>query len=84
MKVVGFSFIRNAVKFDYPIVESITSILPICDEFIIALGNSDDNTEDLIKSIDSNKIRIIHTTWDDSLRKGGKYWPLKQTKPSIK
>jgi hypothetical protein len=52
MKVVGFSFIRNAVKFDYPIVESITSILPICDEFIIALGNSDDNTEDLIKSID--------------------------------
>ncbi|HBN05256.1 MAG TPA: glycosyl transferase, partial [Bacteroidales bacterium] len=38
MKVVGFSFIRNAVKFDYPIVESITSILPICDEFIIALG----------------------------------------------
>lgn len=72
MKVVGFSFIRNAVKFDYPIVESITSILPICDEFIIALGNSDDNTEDLIKSIDSNKIRIIHTTWDDSLRKGGK------------
>lgn len=80
MKVVGFSFIRNAVKFDYPIVESITSILPICDEFIIALGNSDDNTEDLIKSIDSNKIRIIHTTWDDNLRKGGKVLAVETNK----
>ncbi|MDY4790309.1 MAG: hypothetical protein SO179_07075 [Bacteroidales bacterium] len=80
MKVVGFSFIRNAVKFDYPIVESITSILPICDEFIIALGNSDDNTENLIKSIDSNKIRIIHTTWDDSLRKGGKVLAVETNK----
>ncbi|MPL73409.1 hypothetical protein SDC9_19209 [bioreactor metagenome] len=80
MKVVGFSFIRNAVKFDYPIVESIKSVLPICDEFIIALGNSDDNTEDLIKSIDSNKIRIIHTTWDDSLRKGGKVLAVETNK----
>lgn len=80
MKVVGFSFIRNAVKFDYPIVESITSILSICDEFIIALGNSDDNTEDLIKSIDSNKIRIIHTTWDDNLRKGGKVLAVETNK----
>jgi len=80
MKVVGFSFIRNAVKFDYPIVESIASILPICDEFIIALGNSDDNTENLIKSIDSNKIRIIHTTWDDSLRKGGKVLAVETNK----
>lgn len=80
MKVVGFSFIRNAVKFDYPIVESITSILPICDEFIISLGNSDDNTEDLIRSIDSNKIRIIHTTWDDSLRKGGKVLAVETNK----
>ncbi len=80
MKVVGFSFIRNAVKFDYPIVESITSILPICDEFIIALGNSDDNTEDLIKSIDSNKIKIIHTTWDDSLRKGGQVLAVETNK----
>lgn len=72
MKVSGFSFIRNAVKFDYPIVEAITSILPICDEFIVAIGNSEDETESLIKSIGSDKIKIIHTTWDDSLREGGR------------
>jgi len=72
MKVSGFSFIRNAIKYDYPIVEAITSILPICDEFVLALGNSDDKTEDLISSIGSDKIKIIKTVWDESLKEGGK------------
>ena len=71
MKVSGFTFIRNAVKNDYPVVEAITSILSLCDEFIVALGNSDDQTEDLIKAINSPKIKIINTIWDDSLRAGG-------------
>ncbi len=72
MKVTGFTFIRNAIKFDYPIVEAITSILPICDEFIVALGNSDDDTRTLIESINSTKIKIIDTIWDDTLREGGR------------
>ncbi|MDR2776079.1 MAG: hypothetical protein LBC19_15355 [Tannerella sp.] len=71
MKVAGFSFIRNAVKYDYPVVEAILSILPLCDEFVIAVGKSEDNTLELIRSIGSSKIRIIETVWDDSLRKGG-------------
>ncbi|MFZ4401459.1 MAG: hypothetical protein ACOYO1_15595 [Bacteroidales bacterium] len=72
MKVSGFSFVRNAIKYDYPIVEAITSILPICDEFIVAVGNSEDATLELIKSIPSDKIKIIETVWDDSLREGGR------------
>ncbi|MCV6631130.1 MAG: glycosyltransferase family 2 protein [Flavobacteriaceae bacterium] len=72
MKVTGFTFIRNAVKFDYPVVEAITSILPICDDFVVAVGNSDDDTLGLIKSIDPNKIKIIETVWDDNLREGGR------------
>jgi hypothetical protein len=71
MKVAGFTFIRNAIKNDYPIVEAITSILPVCDEFVVALGNSDDETEQLILGINSPKIKIIHTVWDDTLREGG-------------
>ncbi|RFZ92151.1 glycosyltransferase family 2 protein [Mucilaginibacter conchicola] len=71
MKVAGFTFIRNAVKNDYPVVEAITSILPICDEFVVALGNSDDETEQLILGINSPKIKIIRTVWDESLREGG-------------
>ncbi len=72
MKVTGFTFIRNAVKFDYPVVEAITSILPLCDDFVVALGKSEDETEALIKSIGTDKIRIIHTEWDDTLREGGR------------
>jgi hypothetical protein len=72
MKVCGFTIIRNALKFDYPVVESINSILPLCDEFVVAVGNSDDDTLELIKSINSPKIKIIETTWDDNLRVGGK------------
>ncbi len=71
MKVAGFTFIRNAVKNDYPVVEAITSILSICDEFVVALGNSTDETQQLIEGIGSPKIKIVHTVWDESKRDGG-------------
>lgn len=72
MKVSGFTFVRNAIKYDYPVVESIKSILPLCDEVVVAVGNSEDDTLGLIQSIHSPKIRIIQTVWDDSLREGGR------------
>ena len=80
MKVSGFTFVRNAIKFDYPIMEAITSILPVCDEMIVAVGNSDDATLALIKSINSPKIKIIQTTWDDTLREGGKVLAIETNK----
>ncbi|HEX8429450.1 glycosyltransferase family 2 protein [Hymenobacter sp.] len=72
MKVVGFTFVRNAVTYDYPVLESINSLLPLCDEVVVAVGNSSDNTLGLIKSLNSPKIRILETVWDDTLREGGK------------
>src|SRR5690606_35951354 len=72
MFISGFTFVRNAIQFDYPIVEAINSILPLCDEVIVAVGNSDDDTLQLIQNINSPKIRIIETRWDDSLREGGR------------
>ena len=80
MKVSGFTFIRNALKYDYPIVEAIQSILPICDEFIIAVGNSDDDTLALIQKIDSQKIKIIQTVWDDTLRANGEVLAIETNK----
>ncbi len=71
MKVSGFSICRNAVKFDYPIVEVIRSALPIVDEFIVNVGQSDDGTLELIRSIGSEKIRIVESFWDDSMKKDG-------------
>jgi hypothetical protein len=72
MKISGFTIARNAIKNDYPVVESICSILPVVDEMIVLVGNSEDNTEQLIRSIPSDKLRIYPSIWDDNLKKGGR------------
>lgn len=66
MKISGFTMVKNATKLYYPIKASISSILPIVDEFVVALGDcdEDDNTRAEIESIGSDKIRIIDTVWD--------------------
>ena len=71
MKISGFTFIKNAVINGYPIVEAITSILPIVDEMIVLVGDCDDDTLGLIESIGDSKIKIHHSVWDKNLRKGG-------------
>jgi len=80
MKVAGFTFVRNAIKYDYPVVASIQSVLPLCDEMVVSVGNSDDNTLELIQSIGSPKIRIIQTIWDDSLKEGGRVLAVETNK----
>lgn len=57
---------RNTAKLYYPIRESILSILPLVDEYVVALGDCDDDdtTLEQLESIGSDKIRIIHTVWD--------------------
>ncbi len=83
MKVTGFTFIRNALKYDYPVVESIRSILPVCDHFIVAVGKSEDDTLNLIWNIDKKKIEIIETIWNDNLREGG-YVLAEETNKALK
>ena len=80
MKVAGFTIIRNAETYDYPVVEAIMSVLPICDAFYVGLGNSNDATRKWITSIQSNKIIICDSVWDDSLRKGGQVLAVETNK----
>ena len=68
VKVSGFTFLRNGQKLGYPFVASIRSVLPIVDEFVIALGPCDDDTENMVRAIADPKIRIIHTHWNERLR----------------
>jgi len=70
MKVAGFSFVKNAVLYQYPLLEAIKSVLPICDEFVIAVGKSDDGTLELIQNMNEPKIRIIETVWDETPKDG--------------
>jgi hypothetical protein len=72
MRIAGFLFIKNAIKYNYPVEAAIRSLLPLCDEVIVSIGNSEDDTEGLIRSIDSPKIKIYRTVWDDSLLHGGR------------
>jgi hypothetical protein len=68
MKVSGFTFLRNGQKLGYPFVASIRSILPLVDEFVIALGPCDDETEKMLREIGDAKIRIIPTQWNERIR----------------
>lgn len=73
MKISGFSFARNTSKLYYPLSESIRSILPVCDEFIIAIGKGDhdDTTRKIVEDIRNPKIKIIDTEWTDEIKLRG-------------
>ena len=77
MLVSGFTVIRNAVIMGYPIVPSIKSILPLVDEFVIGVGQSDDQTRALVESINDPKIKIFDAFWDTQKTKGGLIWSEK-------
>ena len=66
MKISGFTMGKNALKLYYPMRHSVESILPLVDEFVVVLGDSDpdDRTRAEIEAIGSHKIRIIDTVWD--------------------
>jgi glycosyltransferase involved in cell wall biosynthesis len=71
MMISGFTLVRNATRLEYPIVESIRSILPIVDEFVVNVGDSDDGTLKLVRSIGSSKLRIVESKWNPNLTTGG-------------
>lgn len=71
MKVSGFTFIRNGSLLGYPYLDSIRSVLPICDEFVVAVGDSDDDTLERIRAIGSDKLRIIETQWNERMQDRG-------------
>ena len=68
VKVSGFTIVRNAIKLDFPVEASIRSILPVCDEVVVNVGRSDDETLDLVRSIADPRIRILEAEWDMTRR----------------
>jgi hypothetical protein len=68
VNVSGFTIVRNAIKLDFPVEASIRSILPICSEVVVNVGHSEDETLELVRSINDPKIRILETEWDMTRR----------------
>ncbi|MCH9770427.1 MAG: glycosyltransferase [Gammaproteobacteria bacterium] len=71
MKVSGFTFVRNGEQLGYPFIQSIRSALPIVDEFIAVVGESDDATLHMIQTMNEPKIKIIQTQWNPHIKNNG-------------
>jgi glycosyltransferase involved in cell wall biosynthesis len=71
MKISGFTFIRNGITLGYPFVPAIRSLLPLCDEVIVNVPHSTDDTLKAVAAIGDPKIRIVESEWDDTQRKAG-------------
>jgi hypothetical protein len=71
VKVSGFTFVRNAVKLRYPVVPVIRSVLPLVDEMVVNVGDGEDGTLDLIRSIGDARLVIVQSGWDARLKEGG-------------
>ena len=71
MNVSGFTFLRNASMNGYPFIESITSILPLVDEFVCVIGHSSDDTLEKVSQIHDPKIRIIKSSWNEKMSDRG-------------
>lgn len=74
MFVSGFTFCRNLIRLDYPFLESMRSLLPVVDELVVAVGESDDGTLEAVESLQAEypKINILRTEWDPTLFDNGK------------
>lgn len=71
VRLSGFTVIRNARLMGYPILESIKSLLPIVDELVVGLGQSDDDTRSMLESLNDPKVKIFDSFWDTGKTKGG-------------
>jgi glycosyltransferase involved in cell wall biosynthesis len=76
MKVSGFTFVRNGVKLDYPFIESIRSLLPLVDELIVNVPESEDDTLARVRAIGDRKLSVFESDWDETLREGGRILSL--------
>ncbi len=70
MKISGFTFIRNGILMNYPFIESIKSALPVCDEFVVVVCESEDETRQRLEELNDSKIKLINSDWNITGKKG--------------
>lgn len=61
--VSGFSIVKNATIYDYPLEVALTSVLPLVDELHVNVGVSDDDTLDRVLGIDDARIHVHEVDW---------------------
>ncbi|NUM89774.1 MAG: hypothetical protein HUU37_11255, partial [Bdellovibrionales bacterium] len=68
-RIYGFSLLRNGVKYDYPFRESLASLLGLTEGVWLALGKSEDGTEEEVARMSG--LHVKPTIWDENLRQEG-------------
>jgi len=66
-KLCGVTLVRNGVKYDYCFKECILSLLDTCDYVVCVYVESEDNTLEILKSIDNPFLQIVEvpiSEWD--------------------
>ena len=71
ISISGFTFIRNGVELGFPFEASIRSLLPLVDEFVVAVGRGNDETLARVLAIGDPKIRVIETLWNERMADRG-------------
>lgn len=64
MRISGFTIARRAVALGYPIAESLRSLLPLVDQLVVNVGDSDDGTWEAVQALADPKIIAFRSTWD--------------------
>ncbi|MDO8666988.1 MAG: hypothetical protein Q7J79_10280 [Gemmatimonadales bacterium] len=72
MPLSGFSIVRSAVRYGYPVLQSLRSLLPLVEELVVAVGKSEDETLDVVRSLDDPRLIVVETEWDETIRTGGR------------
>ncbi len=72
MNISGFTYVRNGFTYGYPFVASIRSLLPLVDELIVVVGDSNDGTREAIEQIGDARIEIVDSIWNLEMRQNGK------------
>ncbi len=77
-QVSGFTFIKNGLTLGYPVLESIRSIEPLCDEVVINVGYDDpdltqgDGTYEYLRdNLPEKKFVFLQSYWDPNLTSQG-------------
>ncbi|MCK5884756.1 MAG: hypothetical protein KAG61_13785 [Bacteriovoracaceae bacterium] len=77
-QISGFTFIKNGLTLGYPILESVQSIDPLCDEVVINVGYDDpnlvkdDGTYDFLRdNLQGDKYIFTKSHWDPEVTSKG-------------
>ena len=71
-RVSGFSIVRGARELDYPVLESLRSMLPLVEEIVVVTHPSDEATLGMLAGLGEPRLAVVRADWDAGPRGGGR------------